>query len=572
MSDDIKQASSENNQKGSGKIVGLMKKVFPFFNPDDANDYSQMFTTEQSNEGTSYIQAESTENEYNAALGIAGAADRDRIFTKRLPKARLDKYSIFQEMAEDSLIGGAIDLLLSYALSVDRKTNLSVFLVAKKPEDQAVVDRLNKELMATINKNLNSWAWVTAVYGINFIRPYTEQGKGIVAFEANYYTHPSRIKMYERSGNLAGFTSQNFRRKENNGSVELASPWTLVPLKIPQWHPEPNNEPVSLSGDEYSLFDDAYHRAPNESQDYGTSLLAGAFESWCNFHQSVRSLMASRNNASRIDRLISVSTGDLNVQQSAMYLNSIANQLKSDREAQSRQAEKTGILPTIFTSLIPVMAGGAKGGVTIDTQMIDPNISAIEDVMLWVKIMLGGGMGIDPALLGFAEQISSGWGGEGSWFRTSIQSALRANLIRGAVVDFVYRCVDIHTAFRDGKVWTAETGYPFEIAFNSLNTAIEEEENAAAESKANYVNVLASALEVVEAGLIGKSDSLKGYVYKDLLNLDDALADKIISELAAAAKEAEAAGADGGFMESLGDRDINDQIKEMLFEEMAKIR
>ncbi|WP_419243508.1 hypothetical protein [Photobacterium leiognathi] len=212
-------------------------------------------------------------------------------------------------------------------------------------------------------------------------------------------------------------------------------------------------------------------------------------------------------------------------------------------------AEKSGVLPTVWNSLIPVMSGGAKGGVSIDTQVIEPNITAIEDIMFYVKQM-GGALGIDPSLLGFGDMMAGGLG-EGGWFRTAIQSALRANLLRGAAVNFIYRAIDIHTAFKDGKVWT-DGEYPFDICFDSLNTAIEEEANAANEAKANYASLVATALDTIEQGMIGKSDTLKGYIYKDILELDPVLSDKIIKELAegAAAMAAE----NDSLMESIGDK------------------
>ncbi|WP_318491871.1 portal protein [Photobacterium leiognathi] len=538
---------STDNVNGS-KLVNLMKKVFPFYNENDDKNYAAVYDTNGDYSASTFVDTNAEELP-NGAIGIAGAADRDRIFIKSLPTDRLARYKIYKEMADDSTISAAIELLLSYALSADKSTGRCVFLRAKDPKDTELVDKLNREVLAPINKYILSWSYTTAVYGVNYIRPYTEKGRGIVAWEANYYTLPSHIKEYEKSGNLAGFTSQNLKQRQDGEQVQLAEPWILIPLKIPSWHPDLDVEPNNYTGTAYSLYDDAYHRIPIETQNYGTSLIHTAFESWCNLKQAMHSLLASRANASRIDRLISVSTDNLDPARAAEYINSVATQLKSDREEASRMAEKSGVLPTVWNSLIPVMSGGAKGGVSIDTQVIEPNITAIEDIMFYVKQM-GGALGIDPSLLGFGDMMAGGLG-EGGWFRTAIQSALRANLLRGAAVNFIYRAIDIHTAFKDGKVWT-DGEYPFDICFDSLNTAIEEEANAANEAKANYASLVATALDTIEQGMIGKSDTLKGYIYKDILELDPVLSDKIIKELAegAAAMAAE----NDSLMESIGDK------------------
>lgn len=559
MSDDVKPQKEK-------RITNLMKKVFPFFNESDANNYQNMYTSEGDYSTSTFVSPDNA-GITDTALGIAGQADRDRIFIKKLPEDRQARYKIYAEMSDDSTIIAAVELLLSYALSSNKKTGRAIYLRAKDEKDTELVDQLNRELIDPINKHIMSWSYTTAIYGVNYVRPYAEQGKGIVAWEANYYTLPTHIKEYERSGNLCGFTSENLKRKSDGKQIKLADPWILIPLKIPSWHPNIDKEPINYSGEDYSLYDDAYHRSPIETQNYGTSLIHAAFTSWCDLQQSIKSLLASRANSARIDRLVSVSTNSLDPQRASEYINSVSTQLKSDREAADRAATRSGILPTIWTSIIPVMGtGNVKGNVAIDTQQIDPNINAIEDITLHVK-RLASSLGISPSLLGF-EDLMAGGLGEGGWFRTSIQSALRANLIRGAVTNFIMRAIDIHTAYRDNKVWP-NNDYPFEICFDSLNTAIQEEENANSESKANYITILATALDTIEQGMIGKSDTLKGYMYKDVLDLDPILADKIIKELASAAKEVSD---ENGMMESLDHQQIESVIRDVFYNEIDKLQ
>ncbi|ETX64791.1 hypothetical protein D034_4813 [Vibrio parahaemolyticus Peru-288] len=241
----------------------------------------------------------------------------------------------------------------------------------------------------------------------------------------------------------------------------------------------------------------------------------------------------------------------------------VADQMKQDRQEVVDRSRKLGFIPTVINTLLPFM-GGAKGGLQIDTFTTDPNISHIEDIMFHLK-RLAGTLGVDPSMLGFGDLLSGGLG-EGGFFRASIQSALRANQIRAAVVKFVKRAIDIHTIYRDGKVWN-DNDMPFEIRFNSLNTAIEQEKADAMESQANYATMLATVLDLIEQSPIGKSEKLKNHLYTSVIGLDSELAKEVISELAAQVSK------NDKMMESIGmtdqseaERFVRDVVLDLLTE------
>lgn len=279
--------------------------------------------------------------------------------------------------------------------------------------------------------------------------------------------------------------------------------------------------------------------------------------------QSIAALGASRVNASLIDRMVAVNTDGLDAAGAAEYINMVADQMKQDRQEVVDRSRKLGFIPTVINTLLPFM-GGAKGGLQIDTFTTDPNISHIEDIMFHLK-RLAGTLGVDPSMLGFGDLLSGGLG-EGGFFRTSIQSALRANQIRAAVVAFVKRAIDIHTIYRDGKVWN-DNDMPFEIRFNSLNTAIEQEKADAMESQANYATMLATVLDLIEQSPIGKSEKLKNHLYTSVIGLDSELAKEVISELAAQVSK------NDKMMESIGmtdqseaERFVRDVVLDLLTE------
>ncbi|HHY0551922.1 TPA: hypothetical protein ACVU5P_004241 [Vibrio parahaemolyticus] len=539
---------TETKKKGglSAAFSSAISAVFPLYDPEDNN--SGAITFESGN---------SIHNRWSAGMDLESGSDTgstvsdgkpsQRLHINKLPSDRFLRYRIYKEMSEDSTIHTALELHLAHALSVDNKSGQIVYLEPKSDEDAEYVEQLNKEVMTKINENITSWAWPMCVFGVGYVRPYAEIGRGIYHWESNYYTLPNNIREYERAGVLVGFTSEELRTKPGGEQVRLAEPWTLIPLKNPIWRPDMDIEPVNYSGQAYSLYSDIHTRYPIETQNYGTSLLYAAYESWLFLRNAIRSLAKSRQLASIIDRLISVDTNNLDAARAAEYLRLIASQIQEDRDDIERQAKLDGYLPVVINSLIPIMSGGAKGGVNIDTFSVDPNIAHIEDIMFHVK-RLAGALGVEPSMLGFSDMLSGGLG-EGGFFRTAIQSAMRANQIRLGVVNFVKRSIDIHTSFRDEQAWP-DGEEPFYIRFNSLNTAIEIEAADARESKANYAMTVATLLDMFEQSTLSKSDTLKRKLYGDVLEgLSNDEVDVILEELAK--ETADAVMEDDMLMESL---------------------
>lgn len=522
----------------TAKLSKLMRQIFPYHNENDQNDPTIVIETSNSGERWNVPGQGAPSNE-PTALGANGETDRDRIFIKRLPDDRMGKYNHFAEMAEDSTIAAALNIHIGHAFSVDIKTGKAITLKPKTEADAEYVAKLQAEVIDPINAHIRNWIKPTCEFGVNYIRPHAELGKGIVTWESNYYTLPTNIREYERAGQLAGFSSENLTKKEQ-GEIRLAEPWALIPLKLPNWTPSIHKEPVQFSARAFSLYDDAYRRTPMETQNYGQSLLETSYESWYWLREALKSLIASRQLAGKKDRFVTVSTAGLDTARAAEYINLVTSQLKSDKEASLRQQEKSGLVSSVWNAIIPLM--GDKGGVNIDTQTMSPDIQHIEDIMFHLK-RLAGTLGVDPSMLGFSDLLAGGLG-EGGFLRTSIQSAMTANLLRSAAFEFTQRSIDIHTAFRDGKVWLPEDR-PYEICFNSMSTAIAQEEEAARETRANYATVVASVLDLIEQGAMAKSGKFKTHLYTNILELDPELTKEILAELAKKTSE------DKAMMESL---------------------
>lgn len=530
-------------EKANNSLTKLFKVAFPFFDEADDQDGGISYESGEGYSGVAFTDADQTVPDASP-LSTAGGKDSDRLFLKSLPKDRFAKYDILQEMSNDSTIQAALNLHLAYSLSSPTEGGHCVYL---HPTDDSMTDyvkRLEQEVVWPIAESIFNWASPMLKFGVNYVRPYAEVGKGITHFESNYYTLPNQIREYERSGQLAGFTSENLKQRADGNQVRLAEPWALIALKMPYHTPDMDTEPTNYTGERYSLYSDAHTRTPIETQNYGTSMLESAYESWMMLRQSIASLGASRVNAAMIDRIVTAPMEGLDPARAAEYINSIAAQFQKDREKIVKHSQKTGVLPTVMNRILPELSSG-KGGLNIDTFSIDPNIAHIEDIMFHLKRMAGTLGGIDPSMLGFGDLLAGGLG-EGGFYRTSIQSALTASQIRTAVTKFILRAIDIHTIYKDGKVWT-NANRPFEIRYHSVNTALQLEQAQIKETNTNYAQTLATVLDSIEQSPIGQSEQLKTYLYTTVLGLDADKAATFIKELAQKANSEQ-----GGMFESIG--------------------
>ncbi|EMA4402968.1 phage portal protein, partial [Escherichia coli] len=261
----------------------------------------------------------------------------------------------------------------------------------------------------------------------------------------------------------------------------------------------------------------------------GTSLLENSFGPYQNLVNALKSLKASRNNASKIDRLIGVNTSSLDPVNAAALINTITAAFKKNADMMKKQAIRGGYTPTVVNNVVPVMGEGGKGSMTVDTQTTTADIGQIEDIMFYLR-QLAASVGLDVTLLGWADMMSGGLG-EGGFFRTSVQAAMRAQWIRNAVSTFIYRVIDIHLAFKTGKVYLP-ADRPYVVQFNSLNTAIQEEEQAEQESRANYASIIATVLDAVQnSPALAGSPTFMRLLCGDMFKFGDAVTDALIKEL-----------------------------------------
>lgn len=463
--------------------------------------------------------------------GMTSAADSISL-SAELPGERLQKYNILETMAKSPTISTALNIHIAHALAPSKKTGQAFILSPKDGSDAEAVSRceeLTADLGAMINDGLPSWAMIMAIFGVSYVRPYAEQGRGITGIESSYYTLPHFVQEFYRGSQLVGFSGDYILDTHSLRRV-ITEPWNLVSMKNPYWTPQHKVIPVSYGTKGYSLLSDQADKPLMETQNYGTSFLEYSYEPYLNLCASLAALKSTRNNAAKIDRLIALTTNTLDPVNAANYTRGVSQALKRHSDLVAQRSINANAIPTVLNHLIPVMGDG-KNGITIDTQSIPADISGIEDVMFHLR-QLAASLGIDATMLGWADQMSGGLG-EGGWQQTAIQAALRANWIRQAAQRTIYRLLDIHLAYKYGKVYT-ETNRPYDVQFNSMNTAIQEEENRELDARANFVAVISQIMDQIQNNpKLAGSDAFMRYLFTDQLHIDDDTLNTMIKEFKA---------------------------------------
>lgn len=526
-------------------ISRLLKKVFP-----GAAKSDRMSTNGVPLAGSSAviqrtgINYYSNDNNKDAQLSATGDAIS---VNAMLPLDRMMRYAELEQMAQSPTISAILAIHISNALSIDKKSGRAFNLVPKDVSDkgtQKLCDDLMAELGEKLHEGLPSWALVMAIFGVCYVRPHSEEGKGIVAFENSFYTLPHFIQEYRRGAQPAGYTGDYLLDPTNKQRV-MGMPWDLIPMKVPFYVPNRKIMPTGSGYTAYSLLTPIADAPLVETQDYGTSFLLNCYEPWLNLQDALRALKATRNNAAKIDRLIAVAMGNLDPVNGARFINNLGQHMKRNQDAIAQRAHNSNMQPSVLNHFIPVNGDG-KGGITIDTQQTPSDINGIEDVMFHLRQLCAAG-GVDATLLGWADQMAGGLG-EGGWLSTAIQAAQRAEWIRMAAEALILRAIDIHLAWKTGKVYPVEDR-PYKVEFNSLNTAIQETELAEQDGRANFISVVVTILDqIVQNPKLENSNTLMQYLFGEQMKLPAETIEKIFKEFASAPKPDQEGG--GGFMES----------------------
>lgn len=447
--------------------------------------------------------------------GVFSASTEDGQQIYSLPPGRLAQYPIYDTMASDPTIDSALKMHIAHALSARSDSGEIIKIESVNDEKNAVVEELRGALAEIINRDCHVWAYNAALYGSWFARVYLGEDNGISAVRSDFYTHPRFMTEYRIGGMLAGYTST---WQQASGTIEMMEPWKFVSFKIPIYKTV-KTEPYRVGEEPFDISRDDYKSdVITETQNYGQSLIETAFVPWMDLLDAIVSLNMSRKNAAKLERLIGVNTGKLNPQKAAQYLNVVSSQMQKTDAAAAEKSLKKGFIQTVMNHIIPIFGDG-RGRLDISTVEGSPNIDGLADVDFHVH-RLCSALGVEPALVGFSQELSGGMG-DGGFFRVSITAAMKANLLRRAILDGVERLCEIHVASKLGKVFLPGEK-PWRIMFNSVSTSLEREERENMEGRVAFATGLVQMAQLMDQEMVlSDKHALANYLWTDILKVPE---------------------------------------------------
>ena len=516
-----KQAKQDKDAEGSqGNKPGLLGKLFRTWKKEDPVSASGIPEGATNYTGSKYPFLPGQNNPADENLkNSSGLIMELAQFVHETPAFRQMAYDLLSFMANDATIDSALKMHISHALSAKTDTGEIIFIESVSDAEDPIVNDLRDTFKDLINSNLSRWAYSAALYGVCYIRPYIKSGEGVVHVRHDYYTHPSHIKEFERAGLLVGYTCEHQRAHKTGGQIRLMEPWKLIGFKIPQYTVSDAAEPMRLNNEMFDIDDDDFmNESPVETQNYGSSLVIKAYAPWVDLQEGLIAVNAARRNSSKIDRFVGVNIGKDNPTKAAQYFNSIANQFKKTAQDRAKQALKKGYISTVDTKLYPISSTGS-GRIEVQTEHSSVDVTAIADIDYHTS-RLCAALGVDKSLMGYTDDMTGGLG-EGGFFRMSILAAIKANLIRQAMLEGIENLFEIHVATKHGKVYP-DGQKPWKITFNSLNTAVEKEEADARESRVNFAAGVAGLMQMLDQEMqTVNTPEFFNWMFTDLLKVDE---------------------------------------------------
>jgi hypothetical protein len=259
----------------------------------------------------------------------------------------------------------------------------------------------------------------------------------------------------------------------------------------------------------------------------GGSFLEGIEDPYNHLIMSISGMVGQRIQDGIDEALLTVNMTDMTHEQQKATMQNL-EQMFAETAAQTAKAVKEGrsllgklrrFIPVWSDKQLVQLQGGTgsqrSGSITID------------DVMFHAK-QLSGGLGIDLAMLGFADLLSGGLG-EGGFFRVSAQVAERSRMIRNAVTQAINDLIDIHLYKKSGLAFS-DADRPWAINFYSGISAQQKEAQDTKLSMMNTGGILIQTLAQLKE--LGLSPEVIKHLLSTQMMLDENSADLVAKGLA----------------------------------------
>ena len=444
-------------------------------------------------------------------------------------RSRQQIYAKYQQMQQNSFINAGLRLHVTAALGGHESKGDVIFIectpeAEKDPKKKKIIDDLNHDLKDLLNKNIYTLAFNAVSWGDGYARVYSQDKVGITDLMCDEMVLPPLVQPFEQGSRTVGYVVGT---ATNSSGVKLSTT-QMIRVKMPRTLYTPQAR-VMQKAFKTAILEDDSSNLPYLPSLVGGSFLEGIEDPYNHLIMSISGMVGQRIQDGIDEALLTVNMTDMTHEQQKATMQNL-EQMFAETAAQTAKAVKEGrsllgklrrFIPVWSDKQLVQLQGGTgsqrSGSITID------------DVMFHAK-QLSGGLGIDLAMLGFADLLSGGLG-EGGFFRVSAQVAERSRMIRNAVTQAINDLIDIHLYKKSGLAFS-DADRPWTINFYSGISAQQKEAQDTKLSMMNTGGILIQTLAQLKE--LGLSPEVVKHLLSTQMMLDENSADLVAKGLASA--------------------------------------
>ncbi|MDC5568468.1 hypothetical protein ACG9XL_17305 [Acinetobacter nosocomialis] len=476
------------------------------------------------------------------SLGV----NEDRELRRRDRRTILTTWALMQH---DPTIAAALNLHVTAALGGHESRGDVVFMTpaanirnggnnAKRLRE--LVQKEAQFLTPLFNEIAYPMARYGFAYGDSYARIYGHKGYGLTQIMCNEYTEAPLIQAYEQGGRTVGFHVL----EKDDGEQRLITKLTnmqMCRMKMPRYAPVPQFR-IGQFVHQRMLAENDINKLPIVPAEVGGSILYDAEEPWANVQLILQALNSQQIADSVEQGFLTIDVSGMPPEQRAKYRKGLTKMLQKHKN-NIRDALQGGeaiwskawhVLPVWGDKQVLNAVGDlSKRGAPLSTDALMVNVRR-----------MCGAIGMDMALLGWAEQLAGGLG-DGAAFHTSAQIGQKSIHIRTSLTKALNHAANLHFGYKYGYMFQPHE-IPWKFEFYSDISAASTEALTNKQTRSNTMAMFTNSLAGLKELRLNRESNF--IILSKIGGCDDEEAEILVDSLEKSAEQErqEQQGANGG--------------------------
>jgi hypothetical protein len=459
-------------------------------------------------------------------------------------------------MQHDPTIAAALNLHVTAALGGHETRGDVVFmtpasLISGSGKNSTRLQKLVEKEAKILTPILNQIAYPMARYGFaygdSYARVYGTKGYGLTHVMCNEYTEAPLIQAYEQGGRTVGFHVLEKDGTERRRITKLTN-MQMVRMKMPRYAPVPQFRLGQFMHDSL-LQENDINKLPIIPAECGGSLLYDAEEPWANVQLILQALNSQQIADSVEQGFLTVDVSGMPVEQRNKYKKGLTKMLQKHKNNVREALMGGDAIWSKAWHVLPVWGDKQVLSAVGDLSQRSAPLNT-EALMINVRRMCGA-LGMDMALLGWAEQLAGGLG-DGAAFHTSAQIGQKSIHIRTAITQTFNRLVNLHFGYKYGYMFK-DHEIPWKFEFYSDISAASTEALSNKQTRSNTLAMFGQAIASIKELNLDRDSNF--ILLTKTGGCDDEEARIIVDAMDSAKKEENKLANQGGFDQGGFDQD-----------------